>query len=233
MSIKSSTILMGILFTVVFIASQKTPVQATMVMGNTQPKQVMEIDDLNLIRQLEASTLKSQILTTRDICFSDSADEDAFKNCYEEEVAKLITEKCVTIRQTEAISESDCENFLHKIVMNPDSIFPNSDESSQIKYRMVMGNTQPKQVMEIDDLNLIRQLEASTLKSQILTTRDICFSDSANEDTFKNCYEEEVAKLITEKCVTIRQTKAISESDCENFLHKIVMNPDAMFPSSG
>ena len=91
---------------------------------------------LKLIRQLEARALKSRILAERDMCFFDFVREDDFKRCYEEGSTRLVAEECVTIRQTEPVLQRDCEDFLYRIVMKPDSMFPGSDAGFKSKYRI-------------------------------------------------------------------------------------------------
>ena len=82
-------------------------------------------------------------------------------------------------------------------------------------------------------LNLIKQLEARQLKSEAITKRELCFNDFVNEARFKKCYKREVAQLVAEECKTIRQTEPVLQKDCEDFLYRIVMKPDSMFPGMG
>ena len=93
---------------------------------------------LQLIKQLEARELKGRILTERDMCFFDFVKQSDFTRCYEEASARLIAEECVEIRRTEPILQRDCENFLYRIVMKPDSMFPGHDagEGFQSDYRI-------------------------------------------------------------------------------------------------
>ena len=82
-------------------------------------------------------------------------------------------------------------------------------------------------------LNLIRQLEARGLKTKAVEKRAMCFHDFVNETRFKDCYKREVAQLIAGECREIRRTEPILQKDCEDFMYRIVMKPDAMFPSFG
>ena len=79
-------------------------------------------------------------------------------------------------------------------------------------------------------LNLIRQIEARGLKNKAIEKREMCFFDYVAEDSIENCYGKEVAQLVSEECQEIRKTEPILQPDCEDFLYRVVMRPDAMFP---
>ena len=79
-------------------------------------------------------------------------------------------------------------------------------------------------------LNLIRQLEARGLKSKAIQERAMCFYDYVDEALIKSCYAREVAQLIAKECQEIRKTEPILQPDCEDFLYRIVMRPDATLP---
>ena len=79
-------------------------------------------------------------------------------------------------------------------------------------------------------LNLIRQIEARSLKTQAINKRAMCFNDFVNEERFTECYEKEVAQLVSEHCRDVRRTEPILQRDCEDFFYRIVMKPNSMFP---
>ena len=81
-------------------------------------------DGLRLISQLEARELKDDALSKREMCFEEFVDQDKFEECYREEVFLLVADECVSIRATEPITQKDCEDFLYRVVMKPDSFFP-------------------------------------------------------------------------------------------------------------
>ena len=88
---------------------------------------------LNLIRQLEARALKQKILSERDMCYFDFVKQSDFQECYTEASTRLIAEECVVIRRTEPIYQKDCEDFLYRIVMKPDSMFPGQEEEEEFR----------------------------------------------------------------------------------------------------
>ena len=77
-----------------------------------------------LLNQLEARNLKSEILNRRAICYEEFVNPARFASCYEKEMFDLLAAECVEIRQTEPIPQEDCEDFLYRVVMKPDSFFP-------------------------------------------------------------------------------------------------------------
>ena len=81
------------------------------------------VGGFKLINQIEARNLKSEILDKREICFEEFVNRDRFEACYEREMFELIAAECIEIRRTEPILQSDCENFLYRAVMKPDSFF--------------------------------------------------------------------------------------------------------------
>lgn len=86
---------------------------------------------LNLIRQLEARGVKTQAINKRAMCFNDFVNEERFQECYKKEVAQLIAGECEVIRKTEPLFQRDCEDFLYRIVMEPDSLFPGMKEGDE------------------------------------------------------------------------------------------------------
>ena len=94
-----------------------------------------------LTKRLEDSILKNQILAITRRCSKTTTKGADFKHCYEEKITKVIAEKCVTIRQTESISQKDCEDSLYKIVMNPDPMFPGSTEADTTETATTPGET--------------------------------------------------------------------------------------------
>ena len=79
---------------------------------------------LKLLSQLEARDLKDDAVAKRQMCFDEFTDNDKFNKCYMDEVYSLIAEECVEIRVTEPVTQAECEDFLYRIVMKPDTFFP-------------------------------------------------------------------------------------------------------------
>ena len=94
-------------------------------------------DGLRLITQLEARAPKAKALEKREMCFDEFVNQAKFEACYRREVFSLIADECVIIRATEPIAQEDCEDFLYRIVMKPDSFFPEDEnyEGFPEKYR--------------------------------------------------------------------------------------------------
>ena len=108
---------MKTLFTFLFVMA--LPVFASPVIVLTDDTD----DRFELISQPEAESLKTNVIAKRQMCFDSFADQEEFKVCYEKEIFSLVAEECVNIRMTESITQENCESFLYKIVMGPDSFF--------------------------------------------------------------------------------------------------------------
>ena len=89
---------------------------------------------LELIASLEARDVKNKAIEKRITCYgskSEGLDPSVWTydwrnngdGCYLFETAALITDKCLAIREKEPILQEDCELFLWRIVMKPDSLF--------------------------------------------------------------------------------------------------------------
>ena len=94
------------------------------------------VGGFKLLNQIEARALKSEILDKREICFDEFVNRERFEACYEKEVFELIAGECVEIRRAEPISQRDCEDFLYRVVMKPDSLFEGDSVFPSDEYRM-------------------------------------------------------------------------------------------------
>ena len=81
-------------------------------------------DGLRLLSQLEARDLKDDAIAKRQMCFDEFIEEVKFNECYINEVYSLIADECVNIRITEPVTQKECEDFLYRVVMKPDTFFP-------------------------------------------------------------------------------------------------------------
>ncbi len=88
-------------------------------------------DGLRLLSQLEARDLKDDAIAKRQMCFDEFVDEDKFTECYINEVYSLIADECVEIRVTEPVTQEECEDFLYRVVMKPDTFFPEYADTAE------------------------------------------------------------------------------------------------------
>ena len=77
-------------------------------------------------------------------------------------------------------------------------------------------------------LELIASLEARQLKTDALEKRESCYTDFEGPKA-ENCFLTETAVLVTNSCATIREKEPVLQEDCQDFLWRITMKPDAMF----
>ena len=107
---------------------------------------------LELIASLEARDVKNKAIEKRITCYgskSEALDPSVWTHdwrnngdgCYLFETAALITDKCLAIREKEPILQEDCELFLWRIVMKPDSLFsrnPGGDPEDEDESRFFL-----------------------------------------------------------------------------------------------
>ena len=77
-------------------------------------------------------------------------------------------------------------------------------------------------------LELIANLEARQLKTDALEKRESCYTDFEDKKA-EDCFLRETAVLVTDSCATIREKEPVLQEDCQDFLWRITMKPDAMF----
>ena len=112
-------------------------------------------DGLELLGHLEARSVKNEAVQSRVRCgYTDEDGVDLVNGyntdpstngeyCYLFETSAIITNKCFQIRKKEPILQEDCENFLWRIVMKPDTLFvrnPSGDSNAEDEDRFFLSN---------------------------------------------------------------------------------------------
>lgn len=139
-------------------------------------------DGLKLLSQLEARGLKKDALAKREMCFDEFVNQEKFESCYKKELFSLIADECVNVRATEPISQEGCENFLYRIVMKPNSLFPENEDYEGFPEEYRSDNFHP----------IARQGGCKTSQ----TCREKCRAMFGSHEEKDVCYEYATASVV-------------------------------------